>query len=323
MNAANGNVPLLLIHGAWLSARAAGRTIRDYFSKQATRCRRRNGRAKTATSSRCARRPKRSGASAYQEIVDYYAGLIKDLDQPPVLLGHSFGGLIVQLLLDRGLGRAAVALSPAPPKGILKLPSHAEGEFAPLAHPSKRHGVVALSHEEFSYGFVNTLSPEDAPASYERYYVPETAQIFYEAGFANFHLHPPTEHDFKNGERAPLLIVGAEKDHTVPASVSKAQYKKYEKFPCADGLHRVRRAAAPAHGRARLGRGHRSRGQLAGRHHQGELMAEITDKTDYSRFVRPDDEDEGIWLDHLEIHLVTHPAGQVKRSMSTICPRTM
>jgi alpha-beta hydrolase superfamily lysophospholipase len=82
--------------------------------------------------------------------------------------------------------------------------------------------------EEFTYGFVNTFSPEDAAAAYEPYAVPESGQIFYEAGLANFHLHPPTKPRFKNGERAPLLIVGAE-DNTVPASVSKAQSKKYER----------------------------------------------------------------------------------------------
>ena len=76
---------------------------------------------------------------------------------------------------------------------------------------------------------MNTFSPEEAKAAYDKYAVPESGQIFYEAGFANFHLHPPTEVHFKNGERAPLLIVGAEKDRTVPASLSRKQYEKYEK----------------------------------------------------------------------------------------------
>ena len=88
---------------------------------------------------------------------------------------------------------------------------------------------MPLTLDEFTYGFVNTFSPEDAKAAYEKYAVPETGQIFYEAGFANFHLHPPTEVHFKYGERAPLLIIGADKDHTVPASLSHKQYKKYEK----------------------------------------------------------------------------------------------
>jgi pimeloyl-ACP methyl ester carboxylesterase len=133
-----------------------------------------------------------------------------------VLIGHSFGGLIVELLLDRGLGRAGVAMSPAPPKGILVLPFSSLKLAAPaLAHPSKWHGVVPLTLEEFTYGFVNTFSPE-------------TGQIFYEAGFANFQLHPPTEVHFEKGDRAPLLVVGADQDHTVPASLAKKQYEKYQ-----------------------------------------------------------------------------------------------
>src|SRR5204863_8156259 len=125
-------------------------------------------------------------------------GLIKEIAESPVLVGHSFGGLIVWLLLDRGLGRAGVAMSPAPPKGILKLPfSMLKAASPALAHPSKWHGVVTLTPEEFAYGFVNTFTPEKAKEAYDRYCVPETGQIFYEAGFANFHPHPPTEVHFK------------------------------------------------------------------------------------------------------------------------------
>jgi alpha-beta hydrolase superfamily lysophospholipase len=147
-----------------------------------------------------------------------------------MLIGHSFGGLIVELLLDRGLGQGGVAMSPAPPKGILVLPFSSLKAASPaLAHPSRWHGVVELTLEEFTFGFVNTFTPEAAAEAYERYCVPETGQIFYEAGFANFHLHPPTEVHFKNDDRAPLLILGAEKDNTVPASLAEKQFKKYEK----------------------------------------------------------------------------------------------
>jgi pimeloyl-ACP methyl ester carboxylesterase len=167
-----------------------------------------------------------------QEIVDHYARIIEGAEEPPVLIGHSYGGLVVELLLDRGLGRAGVAMSPAPPKGILVLPFSTLKSGAPaLAHPSKWHGVVTLTLEEFTYAFVNTFSLEDAASAYDRYAVPETGQIFYEAGFASFHLHPPTEVHFKNADRAPLLIVGAAQDHTVPASLSKAQYEHYERSP--------------------------------------------------------------------------------------------
>ena len=230
MEAASTNrPPLMLVHGAWLSARS-WENFADYFRDRgftvsAPEWPRKHGdveQLRVAT--------EELEGLGLTEIVDHYENQIKSLEEPPVLIGHSFGGLIVELLLDRGLGRAGVAMSPAPPKGILVLPFSSLKAAAPaLAHPSKRHGVVPLTLEEFTYGFVNTFSPEDASAAYERYAVPETGQIFYEAGFANFHLHPPTEVHFKNGDRAPLLIVGAEKDHTVPASLSHKQYEKYAK----------------------------------------------------------------------------------------------
>jgi hypothetical protein len=129
---------------------------------------------------------------------------------------------------------------------------------------AKRNGVVTLSLEEFTYGFVNTFSPEEAAAAYERHAVPETGRIFYEAGLANFHLNPPTEVAFKNGDRAPLLIVGAEKDHTVPASLAKA-VRKVRALAGDDRVRRVRGAAAFADGGRGLGRGGRLDRQLARR----------------------------------------------------------
>jgi pimeloyl-ACP methyl ester carboxylesterase len=228
---ANGQIPLMLIHGAWLSARSWENYV-DYFGARGFAVTAPEWPRKVGDVEEMREMADDSAGLGVNEIVDHHAALIGELDQPPVLIGHSYGGLFVELLLDRGLGRAGVAMSPAPPKGILKLPFSTLKAGAPaLAHPSKRHGVVTLTLEEFTYAFVNTFSPEDAAAAYERYAVPETGQIFYEAGFANFHLHPPTEVHFKNGKRAPLLLVGADKDNTVPASLSKAQYERYEKSP--------------------------------------------------------------------------------------------
>jgi pimeloyl-ACP methyl ester carboxylesterase len=229
-SAAAERAPLMFIHGAWLASGSWENFIgyfgRHGFPVSAPEWPRKEG--KDVEELREA--SDELAGLGLTEIVDHYESEIRALDEPPVLIGHSFGGLITELLLDRGLGRAGVALSPAPPKGILVLPFSSLKVASPaLAHPSKWHGVVPLTLDEFTYGFVNTLSPEDAKAAYEKYPVPETGQIFYEAGFANFHLHPPTEIHFKSDERAPLLIVGAEKDHTVPASVAKKQYEKYEK----------------------------------------------------------------------------------------------
>ncbi len=224
----NGRIPLLLIHGAWLSARSWENYV-DYFGKRGFDVSTPEWPRKRGDVEEMRETAEESAGLGVREIVDHYQALIEALEQPPILIGHSYGGLFVELLLDRGLGRAGVAMSPAPPKGILKLPFSTLKAGSPaLAHPSKWHGVVTLTREEFTYGFVNTFSADDAAAAYDRYAVPETGQIFYEAGFANFHLHPPTEVHFKNGERAPLLIVGADEDNTVPASLSKAQYEHYE-----------------------------------------------------------------------------------------------
>jgi pimeloyl-ACP methyl ester carboxylesterase len=228
VEAAADRTPLMLIHGAWLTSRS-WENFADYFGARGFAVSAPEWPRKEGDVEKLREDTGELAGLGLTEIVDHYATQIAALDQLPVLIGHSYGGLIVELLLDRGLGRAGVAMSPAPPRGILVLPFSTLKAAAPaLAHPSRWHGVVPLTLEEFTYGFVNTFSAEDAAAAYERYAVPETGQIFYEAGFANFHLHAPTEVHFGNDDRAPLLIVGAEKDHTVPASLSRKQYEKYQ-----------------------------------------------------------------------------------------------
>jgi pimeloyl-ACP methyl ester carboxylesterase len=225
----SGQIPLMLIHGAWLSAQS-WENYAEYFSQRGFAVSAPEWPRKHGDVEELRETAEESAGLGVQEIVDHYEGLIRGLEQPPVLIGHSYGGLFVELLLDRGLGRAGVAISPAPAKGILALPFSTLKAGAPaLAHPSKWHGVVTLTLEEFSYAFVNTFSEEAAAAAYARYAVPETGQIFYEGGFANFHLHPPTEVHWRSGDRAPLLLVGATEDHTVPASLTKAAYKRYER----------------------------------------------------------------------------------------------
>lgn len=164
------------------------------------------------------------------EIVDHYAALVQECPEPPVLLGHSFGGLFVEMLLDRGLGAAGVAMDPAPFKGILRLErSELKAGGPALNHPGNRHGTVALSFEEFNYAFTNTWEEDAAREAYERYAVPETARIFFQDAFANFALHPATKIDARKADRAPLLITAGEHDNTVPKGVARAAYEKYQR----------------------------------------------------------------------------------------------
>ena len=221
----------MLIHGAWLSTNSWESFV-GYFEERGFDVSTPEWPRKHGDVEQLRRDAEALRGLGLKEIVDHHEALIRELAEPPLLVGHSYGGLIVELLLARGLGHAGVAISAAPPKGILVLPLSTLKAAAPaLLHPSRWHGVVPLTLEQFTYGFVNTFSPEDAAAAYDRYAVPETGQIFFEAGFANFKRNPPTKVDFGKADRAPLLVVGLGKDHTVPASLSRAQAKKYARSP--------------------------------------------------------------------------------------------
>ena len=162
------------------------------------------------------------------EIVDHYEHVIKALDEPPILIGHSFGGLFTQMLLDRGLGRAGVAIDSAPPKGVLPLLLTAfRSNLGILLTWRGWERVVYQSFETFQYAFVNELPPEAQRTVYDRYVVPETGRIFFQAGLALMDRHNAVRVNFRNSARAPLLLVAGEKDQNVPAAMNRSNYAKY------------------------------------------------------------------------------------------------
>lgn len=164
------------------------------------------------------------------EITDHYAEVVGGLERPPIIMGHSFGGLVTELLLDRGLGAAGVALSPAPVKGVLRLPiAQLRSAFPVLGNPSNRTRTVELTPKQFHYAFTNTMSDADAQAAYDRYEIPGPGRVLFQAAFANLNPNAPTKVDLHKDDRAPLLVVGNDQDHTVPASVSKEAAKRLGK----------------------------------------------------------------------------------------------
>ena len=164
------------------------------------------------------------------EVVDHYDRIIRGLGTPPVIMGHSFGGLITELLLDRGLGAAAVAISPAPVKGVLRLPpAELRTVFPALRNPANSKKTVPLTPKQFRFRFTNTMSDEDAQAAYERYYVPAPGRVIFQAAFANLNPRAVTKVDFHKDDRAPLLVLGNDQDKTIPASVSREAAKRLGK----------------------------------------------------------------------------------------------
>jgi pimeloyl-ACP methyl ester carboxylesterase len=164
------------------------------------------------------------------EIVDYYEKLIRELDRPPIIVGHSFGGLITQILIDRGLGAAGVAIAPAPVTGILFLPfSTLKVSFPALSNPANNHRALPLTPEQFHYAFTNNLSEEESLAVYNRYAVPGPDHVLFQAGFANFNPHAATTVDFQNDDRSPVVLISGGKDHVSPSSVVEANFNLYRK----------------------------------------------------------------------------------------------
>jgi pimeloyl-ACP methyl ester carboxylesterase len=165
-----------------------------------------------------------------EEIVDHYDAIIRALPAPPIIMGHSFGGAFAEVLLDRGLGAAGVGIDAAAVKGITKLPfAQLKSAFPVLKNPANNHRAVALTLGEFQYAFTNTMSEEDSQAAFERYAVPGPGRVLFQGAFANFNPRAATRVDFGNDDRAPLLLIAGEDDHTVPAVVDKSAAKHYRK----------------------------------------------------------------------------------------------
>jgi pimeloyl-ACP methyl ester carboxylesterase len=163
---------------------------------------------------------------------DYLQSVIETLDRKPVIIGHSVGGLLVQMLAGRGLAAATVAIDPGPFRGVLPLPYHLLRATEPVWHnPANYHRAVPLTFEQFRYGFANAVDEEQAKRLYARYAVPASGAPIFQAASAN--LNPLTEAkaDTANPGRGPLLIISGDKDNTVPPAVAHAAYERQKRNP--------------------------------------------------------------------------------------------
>ena len=173
------------------------------------------------------------------ETVDHLAGIIENLDTAPIIMGHSFGGTLTQLLVARGLGSAGVVVNSAPTEGVRVTPlSQAKSLFPALKNPANIHRAVGFTPEEFHFAFTNTLSREDSDAAWQKYAIPAPGNWVWAYGLlAN--LKPGRQETWVDysKDRAPLLFIGGEKDHIMPPAVNKSNAKHYAKSPALTEYH--------------------------------------------------------------------------------------
>ena len=225
----SGKTPVVFVHGLWLLPSSWDRWV-DLFEEAGYAAVTPGWPDDPDTVAEAKAEPEVFAHKSIGQIADHQEGVIKGLDRKPAIVGHSFGGLLTQILAGRGLASVSVALDPAPFRGVLPLPISALRSAGPvLKNPANRHRAVPLTYEQFRYAFANTVSEDEAKELYGTYSVPGSGEPIFQAANANLNPWSEAKVDTKNPDRGPLLIVVGDKDHTVPPAIAKASYKKQQK----------------------------------------------------------------------------------------------
>jgi pimeloyl-ACP methyl ester carboxylesterase len=221
--------PVVFVHGLWLHASAWQPWI-DLFTESGYEAVAPGwpGDAETVAETRA--NPDPVADYGVEAVADHYAAIMSKFTTRPVVIGHSFGGLLAEKLLGDGHAAAAVGIDAAPQKGVLPLPLSAlRVAFAALRNPGNIDEAIALTQEQFRYGFGNAISEVESADLFERWTIPSPARPLFQAATANFNPHAQTKVESGNNDRGPLLLTMGGKDHTVPEAISKSAYKKYRK----------------------------------------------------------------------------------------------
>jgi pimeloyl-ACP methyl ester carboxylesterase len=228
---ASGRTPVVFVHGLWLLPSSWERWA-DLFQKAGYEPVTAGWPDDPDTVEAARDEPEVFARKGVGDIADHVQQVIEVLDRKPVVIGHSFGGLLAQILAGRGLAAACVAISPAPFRGVLPLPVSAlRSSSAVLKNPANRHRAVPLTYEQFRYAFANAVDEDEAKQLYDAYSVPGSGEPVFQAAAAN--LNPWTEVKVrtKNPDRGPLLIISGDEDHTVPWAIANASYRKQRRNP--------------------------------------------------------------------------------------------
>lgn len=227
-SAAPGPNTIVLIHGLWMTPRSWEKWVEHYTARGYTVLTPAYPGLEVEVEALNAD-PSPIEALTVPATVEHFKSVISDLDRPPIIMGHSFGGVLVQILLDHGFGAAGVAIDSVPAEGIKVVPpSQIRASFPVLRNPANRHRAVPFTPKEFHYAFTNTLSEEESLKAYERYHVPAPGGFVWGGVLANFTPgHQDTYVNFKNDDRAPLLFIAGSDDNIVPPSVNESNMHHY------------------------------------------------------------------------------------------------
>ena len=218
---------VVFIHGLWLHSTSWQPWI-DLFTEHGYTCSAPGWPGEPDTVDTAREQPDAVAGLGIDDVVDHYASLISVLPTPPVLIGHSFGGMIAEKLLGNDAAAATIAIDAAQIKGVLPLPLSALRSTLPVfKNPANRHRSVSLTADQFRYGFGNAIPAEESDAIWERWAVPAPGKPLFEAATANFSPHSPAAVNTGNEGRGPLLLMMGGQDHTVPESITKATLKQY------------------------------------------------------------------------------------------------
>ena len=222
-----GTPDIVLVHGLWMTPRSWEHWI-DRFKGRGHTVHAPAWPGMDAEVEQLNRDPSPMKGLGITRIVDHYDDFIRGLDSPPIIMGHSIGGTVLQLLLDRGLGRAGVGIAPGTVKGVPDLPlSTLRSAFPVLGNPFNRNKATGLTAKQFHYAFCNTMSREESDKVYERYHIPAANHALFDVGFATFTRNGPTKVDFTRDDRAPMLSIAFEDDHIVPPKAARHNVEKY------------------------------------------------------------------------------------------------
>ncbi|WP_430645107.1 alpha/beta hydrolase [Agromyces sp. GXS1127] len=223
---ASDRTPVVFVHGLWLLS-SSWAPWREFFEDNGFVTLAPGWPDDPATVAEAREHPEAFARKMVQQVTDHYLAAIAALDRSPVVIGHSFGGLIAQKIAGEGVAAVTVSIDNAPFKGVLPLPASSLKSAAPvLGNPANAGRGVSLTWEQFQYAWVNALSEEEGRRLYDEFHVPAAGVPLFQAAFANFNpFGGETQVDSKNPERGPLLIIGGEQDRTVPPAITHASYK--------------------------------------------------------------------------------------------------